>query len=748
MKEILKDLAKNKCIVFLAMLGDPTVTVGKPGTGGFNQTVKELVEHFKNTTTRIIVITNKNQYSNKEYLSLSPNISVYFVDFDTHWEDNQNLLVQNLDKLINNVCQIIKLIGEHLDVCLIHSFYWLSGIIAANLKNIFNIPFIHTVISLAENKISVGVRPHASEQRAIESEFFIKAELVLAITPQEKQILIDSYNINGTKIIVVGRSVNKEFFNAYNDNKMLQNCDASNEFAEVFTDNSWWLNGAFLYVGRITQTKGIEQIIKAWSFAKKEYELNIPLWLVGGTPHQISDIRKQIIQDNLSFINYEKSNQIIWWGNLSSVGISTLMRKTKALIMHSQFEAGGRVIIEALTSGVPVIATPFGFGKDYIFDGYNGFITEFNDIKKLAKCMMRFSEQPYLSSVMGNNAHSFMDEVYTSWDYFKKHQYIYDAFCRGNFNLISLKDFKLIPRNINSYKARNSVLCFPFFDTERTISELSNLLTEKIGKNVITQKFNDNFHSNIYSAKNDKDEYILKSFYHILTYGLLKLQYKNTNVIHAKEQIDKAIESAKFHNIADILLGDPANLFYVTPCYQLKDKIDSLEILISFWREAIPDNSLIRLYRDQKFIDLKKQISGSNSLMVNNLFCAEIACENIFRKYNQVPYSIKEKANQLIQDSKPVWGLNYGKGILGHVVECNGVYKLLPTHNFYLGELGCDIVLTYMQLHCDDVEIWKELKAKQNIVSSERLDVWLILAIYSNEQVNMYPKTLSYILNL
>lgn len=729
-------------------MGDPTVTVGKPGTGGFNQTVKELVESLKDSSLNIVIITNKSKDRNKDFISISSNVTVYFIDFDTYWESHQDLLVDNFDTILKRVSNIIELISNKAKICLIHSFYWLSGIIAVNLKRKFNIPFIHTVISLAENKLSVGVSPHTSAQRRIEDDFLPESELIFAITPQEKNILVNTYRVDSKKIVIVGRSVSKEFFRAFNEKSCLQEYNREVEIILSSNDNSWWINGAFLYVGRITPTKGIEQIVRAWVYANERNGLDIPLWFIGGTPQQILKMREQIGANGLSLVKYEKSNKIIWWGNLSSVGISTLMRKAKALIMHSQFEAGGRVIIEALTAGIPVIATPYGFGSDYIYDGYNGFVTEFNDIIKLSNCMLRFSEQPYLSSVMGNCAHNFMNEIYLSWDYLNKHLQIYNAFLTDGSCLNIPSDLDIKPKNLNSFKARHSVLCFPFFNTERNTSELSEILSKEIGDNSITQMYDDNFHADIYSVQKGGDEYVLKSFYHILSSMFLKLQHKNVDVLSAQEQIVKAINSTKYNNIANLFIGDIPNLFYIIPRFKREDDIGNIQVLIELWKESLPDNNLIKLYNTKNNLNyLKEAISKSKSSLINYLFCAEIACEYLFSKV-ELPCREKEKIRKLIEVSTPVWGLNYGKSILGHIVKINENVKLLPSHGIYLGELGCDIALTFMSLKCDDIEVWNELKRKQNIVSSERLDLWLIFAIYSNDEEHFYPRTLSALLNL
>lgn len=729
----------------MALLGDPEVPVGMPKTGGYNQTVRELLEYFSNSSINIIVITNKNRYNLDKCSKFSENIKIERIDFENQWESEQNLIVSNFEKIFKRVCEIIDSENSYSNIRLIHSFYWLSGTIAAKIKEKYSIPFMHTVVSLAEDKLAAGIAPHVSAQKNIEMQFLSKAEIIFAITPQEMRTLTNKYNISKTNIYVVGRSVSKNYFDVFQQNEELQYYDKELVKLDLSYENSWWVNGAFIYIGRIVKIKGIIQIIEAWIYAKENYDITIPLWLVGGTVQQISEMRKLILTNNPCLTEYEKSNEIIWWGKLDSRGISTLMRKSKAVIMHSYFEAGGRVIIESLSAGIPVIATPFGFARDYIYNGYNGFITEFNNTEQLSKIMLRFSDQPYLSSVMGNAASAFMKKIHDNWNYYKKHSYVYNTFFT-NSDLTTLTNTPILPDNINSFKIRNCVTAFPYFSTERELSILSNILSENIGNNKISQVNNENFHSDLYFVTNTDCQYYLKCFYHILSTTFTKVQYKDVDVISAETQILKSKDSTFYYNIADVLYGDVPNLFYLVPIYSMIDEVCSFDVLIALWKESAPEDKLLELYHKMDIETLEKEISSSDNPLINGLFCAEIAYKKLFSR-NKLCTEADQKIQSIMKNSVAVFGLNYGKGILGHTILKNGIPMLLPAHSLFLGELGCDVALTFIQFHCDSVTLWEKMKSFQNIISSKRLDLWLLLVIFSCEESSKYKKIINYLLN-
>lgn len=487
----------KKYIVIIALLGDPMLPVGIPKTGGFNKTLSEFLDYCSNEDYYIEVITNTNEYKNVAKEKFSERITINRIIFNSNWDSMQDLIYENIDNIYDKTLSLLNSIGIK-NIRLVHSFYWVSGIIAEKLKNNFNLHYIHTVISLSEDKLSNGVQANSKYQHNAELNFLKNADKVLAITYQEKETLITKYKIPKEDVIVVGRSINCVYLDKYRNDYIDKYELIKQNENNLHNNDDWWVRGALVYVGRIVEIKGIEQIISSWCYLKEKYALSIPLWLVGGTPMQIQKMRLKLIDKGISISKFEKENSMVWWGNLDSNGIRTLLLKCTALIMHSRFEAGGRVIIEALISGKPVIATNFGFAKDYVYNGYNGFIVEYNDKKSLRDKIMLFEEQPFLSEVLGNNAREYMKLVYNDWDYFKTHKKLYDYYLSSEFEPIITTE-KTVATKLNSYKARNKVIAFPYYDTELSEREIAKCLSSvKIDSKCIKHINNNDFHSDIY----------------------------------------------------------------------------------------------------------------------------------------------------------------------------------------------------------------------------------------------------------
>lgn len=89
------------------------------------------------------------------------------------------------------------------------------------------------------------------------------------------------------------------------------------------------------------------------------------------------------------------SGQAHLMGDLSRDELATTMRATDALLLTSHAEGGGpRVVLEALASGVPVVATTVGDVARTVTTGVNGWLTDGRDPAALARGLAWAIEQP------------------------------------------------------------------------------------------------------------------------------------------------------------------------------------------------------------------------------------------------------------------------------------------------------------------------------------------------------------------
>lgn len=136
----------------------------------------------------------------------------------------------------------------------------------------------------------------------------------------------------------------------------------------------------FLYVGRLSQAKGLSYMFKAFDKFKNEIELT----LVG----QRSTNKCQVLNKALAENNY--------LGILSHDEVLKEMRNNDVLIFPSLFEGFGMVVTEAMSQGTPVLTTNRTCGVNFIENGENGWIVNAADVEQL---------QIVIQSIIDNREH-------------------------------------------------------------------------------------------------------------------------------------------------------------------------------------------------------------------------------------------------------------------------------------------------------------------------------------------------------
>ncbi|MDP8213092.1 MAG: glycosyltransferase, partial [Candidatus Zapsychrus exili] len=104
--------------------------------------------------------------------------------------------------------------------------------------------------------------------------------------------------------------------------------------------------GYALYVGRLSQEKGVQVLLDAWS------DINLPLKIVGSGP-LLGESKKYIKDKNICNVEF--------LGFVESEDYDKYMKGAKFLVVPSVcYENFPRVIAEAFTYGIPVVASDLG----------------------------------------------------------------------------------------------------------------------------------------------------------------------------------------------------------------------------------------------------------------------------------------------------------------------------------------------------------------------------------------------------
>jgi glycosyltransferase involved in cell wall biosynthesis len=176
--------------------------------------------------------------------------------------------------------------------------------------------------------------------------------------------------------------------------------------------------GYALFVGRLSAEKGFPTLLAAY----RQLQTKIPLKIAGDGP-----MRPEIAQAQASGMNIE------WLGKLTPREIDQLMQRAMFLVVPSEcYETFGRVAIEALAVGTPVIASSGGALSEIIADEITGLHFRGDNATDLAAKIGRLTDDVHVRTKMRCAARAAFLAQYTANENYSKLQTVYAAVANQN----------------------------------------------------------------------------------------------------------------------------------------------------------------------------------------------------------------------------------------------------------------------------------------------------------------------------
>lgn len=154
-----------------------------------------------------------------------------------------------------------------------------------------------------------------------------------------------------------------------------------------------------LYAGRLTQQKGVADLITALESLAIDWQLT----LAGQRPDAAPPTLDRFLSDP----------RCTWLGVVPHRTLLEAMTRAHVFVFPSLVEGFGMVLTEALAAGLPVITTPNTAGPDILTEGKDGFIVPIREPDAIAERITRLAEDEALRFSMA--AYALETAVRSSW---------------------------------------------------------------------------------------------------------------------------------------------------------------------------------------------------------------------------------------------------------------------------------------------------------------------------------------------
>lgn len=157
------------------------------------------------------------------------------------------------------------------------------------------------------------------------------------------------------------------------------------------------------YIGRLSAEKGVQNFVRALPAILNDTKgLRV---LIGGDGHLKNSIQSVLQEEKLT-------DYVDLPGWVSNENYPKYLNQLRLLVLSSYTEGLPYTILEAMTCGTPVLATPVGAIPDIIIDGKTGFIMEDNLPECIAENVSRALRSPNLDKI-AENGRRFVEENFT-----------------------------------------------------------------------------------------------------------------------------------------------------------------------------------------------------------------------------------------------------------------------------------------------------------------------------------------------
>lgn len=167
-----------------------------------------------------------------------------------------------------------------------------------------------------------------------------------------------------------------------------------------------------VFVGGVTAAKGADVLLKAWAGLHADLRRGWRCVLVG----QADDPRIMFLVNS---VNADRPQQIVFLGTRFGLEKDDIVSKASVFVMPSRVEALPVTLLEAMSAGLPSIASDVGSVAEVVEDGVNGLIVPAGDPAALQRALERLMAQQPLRLALGSAAFCAWDKRYTEQNFVK-----------------------------------------------------------------------------------------------------------------------------------------------------------------------------------------------------------------------------------------------------------------------------------------------------------------------------------------
>jgi glycosyltransferase involved in cell wall biosynthesis len=235
------------------------------------------------------------------------------------------------------------------------------------------------------------------------------ATQIIAVSKTVRDYIIQWYKISPTKVVTLYNGIDIEKYKSNNNGDWF--------FNKFNLDKNRLTIG---FIGRLVEVKGLVYLLDAAAEIIIKKKMGVQFLIVGDGP------LKGMLQKKADDLGISK--HIIFTGFQQNV--HEIIGAIDILVISSLSEAFPTVILEAMASGKPVVATNVGGVSELVVNGENGILVPPRDIRALVEAIAELSESYDKRRIMGENGRQIVTKQFSIEKMIRDYEEFYDSCLR------------------------------------------------------------------------------------------------------------------------------------------------------------------------------------------------------------------------------------------------------------------------------------------------------------------------------
>ncbi|MEP7137640.1 MAG: glycosyltransferase [Chloroflexota bacterium] len=385
----------------------PLATLGGKDTGGMNVYVRELTRQLGHMGIHVDVFTRSQDDHVPHVLhELGYGNRVVHVPAGPEHPVSKQAMANYIPEFVDGVNQFA--LEKNIKYDIIHSHYWMSGIAAAALSDLWaGTPIVHMFHTLGEMKNRIA-RTEAEREGSYrldgERQVLGRVDRITVATLAELTQLRFLYKADPNKMVVIPPGVDVGHFYPIPSDEAKTYIGLKPEHRMI------------LFVGRIEPLKGVDTLIQAMACLDlKDTSRPVHLAIIGGDPSASPEqmtVEMARLQMLCEVLGLDQS--VVFLGKRDQDKLPYYYSAAEVLVMPSHYESFGMVALEAMACGTPVIASEVGGLAYLVRDGETGFTIPAEEPDTLCEKLTWLLNDADLHATMSANAAAYAQDY--AWE--------------------------------------------------------------------------------------------------------------------------------------------------------------------------------------------------------------------------------------------------------------------------------------------------------------------------------------------